>query len=133
MARRVSGWFRPVTKIRNPFKTPKQEDLPARRKPEFENMLCEAISKRVQVELCYERELITRCFEPYGVYKSTRDKILVAGTQIDNPNKPRDRFKPHNLEVGKISRLTLTSTVFTPDHRFDPTDSRYANGFICRI
>ena len=85
----------------------------------------------VRVTLRYEDDSANRLFEPTAVYRSTKDKVSVSGTQIRNPEKPQDGFEPRNFEVGKIRSLQLTDQQFTPDPRFDRSDEKYAHGIIC--
>lgn len=96
-------------------------------------MLCDAVSKLLLVNIRYEDDFIDRLVAPYGVYFSTKDKVLLACTQIENPGKPLDRWEPRNFEVGLMKSVTLTNEGFKPDPRFDPRDPRYQNGFICCI
>ena len=114
-------------------KRPSSERPPARRNFGFEKTLCEAITKKVLVRLRYDDDVAERLVAPYGVYRSTKDKYLLACTQIDNPEKPLDRWEPRNLEVGLMTSVSLTKSEFKPDTRFDPHDARYQNGFVCRI
>ena len=108
-------------------------DAPAARRHDLERRLCEAVRARVLVRLRYKDDVSERLIAPYGVYTSTKDKVLLACTQIDNPGKPLDRWEPRNLEVGLMTSVTLTDEKFQPDPRFDPSDARYQNGFLCRI
>lgn len=74
-----------------------------------------------------------RLIAPYGVYTSTKDKVNLTCTQIRNPEKPFDSWEPRNLEVGKMTRVSLTDTKFQIDARFDPRDTRYERGFLCCV
>lgn len=116
----------------NPFGR-SSDDEPAPRRRDLEQALCRAIEGRVLVRLRYKDDVVDRLIAPYGVYTSTKDKVNLACTQIDNPGKPLDRWEPRNLEVGLMRSVSLTDTKFQPDPRFDPSDSRYQNGFICRV
>ena len=109
------------------------DDHPAARRWDFERLLCEAISKRVLVNLRYKDDRHDRLVAPYAVYNSSKGKVLLACTQITNPEKPLDRWEPRNLEVGLMTSVALTDTQFKVDSRFDPFDARYQNGFICRV
>lgn len=102
-------------------------------KHDLERILCDAIADKVLVNLRYRDDVVDRLVAPYGVYTSTKDKVLLASTQVDNPGKPLDRWEPRNLEVGLMTVVRLTNTKFQPDPRFDPSDARYQNGFVCRI
>ena len=135
MAKRPTGLWgaSPSKRVKNPFAPPKQEDRPALRKLHFEQQLCEAIRARKLVEIRYEDDLTYRLFAPYAVYKSTKDKVNVSGTQVSNPSQPLDRNEPRVFEVGKITDMRITDSVFTPDSRFDRFDPRYKDGIICSV
>lgn len=99
----------------------------------LEKALCEAIKKHLIVRLQYKKELFWRTFEPYAVYESTKDKILVAGSQTKNDSKPLEPAEPRNFEPSLISSLKLTDKIFKYDVRFDRYDKKFAHGFICVI
>jgi hypothetical protein len=109
------------------------DDPPAQRRPEIEGALCEAIAKLLLVEFRYKDDMAFRLFAPYAVYHSPKDKVLVTGTQIDNPGDPLDRYVPRNFEVGLIRDLNVTSTNFQPDPRFNRFDPKFEHGVICAI
>jgi hypothetical protein len=115
------------------LKPKKYSEIATPRNFRFERDLCAAIARRVLVKLRYDDDVVERTYAAYGVYRSTKDKVLLCGTQIDNPVESLYRFEPRNLEVGKIRSLSLTSNTFIPDRRFDPHEERYSKGFICRI
>jgi hypothetical protein len=112
---------------------PQQKGSFTPRNFDFERKLCGAISKAFRVRLQYDDDHAFRLFEPYAVYESTANKVLVVGQQIENLEKPYDRFEPRNFEVAKIRSLSISETTFSPNRNFNPQDKRYANGFICRI
>lgn len=116
-----------------PNKAPKQDAPPAPRKPNFESLLCNAISNRMRVALQYDGDHMERLFEPSAVYWTSKRKVCVSGVQITNPEKPQDNMEPHNFEVGKISHLRLTDQTFAPDPRFSRSDPKYRNGIICSL
>lgn len=95
--------------------------------------LCDAIEKRLVVELRYEDDIQFRKFEPSAVYRSTKDNICVSGTQTQNPNKPQLNSEPHVFDLSKIREVRLTQIAFTPDPRFNRFDPRYKKGIICSI
>ena len=114
-------------------KTPRGDDRPRPRRLDFEQKLCDAIRARAVVSLRYEGDMAAREIEPYGIYESGTGKVNLVSTQIRNPGKPLDRFEPRVFEVGKIQSVVITSVTFKPDSRFDRTDARYSNGFLCVI
>jgi hypothetical protein len=111
----------------------KNSNIITPRNHQFEHDLCNAISKRVLVKLKYDTDTVERTFACYAVYHSSTGKVLVVGTQIDNPAEPSENYKPRNLEIGKLQSVRLTDIGFIPDERFDPNDKRYINGFLGRI
>ncbi|MPR06302.1 hypothetical protein [Microvirga tunisiensis] len=136
MAKRTSGfggWGTPPKRPTSPFASSKQADQPYPRKPHLERQLCEAIQVRKLVEIRYEDDLSYRLIAPHAVYKSTKDKVNVVGTQISNPGQPMDRYEPRIFEIGKIADVRITGTDFTPDARFDRFDPRYKGGIICSV
>jgi uncharacterized DUF497 family protein len=100
---------------------------------QFEQELCNAISKRVLVKLKYDTDTAERTFACHGVYYSTNAKVLVVGTQIDNPAEPSENNQPRNFEIGKLTSISLTEIAFIPDERFNPSDKRYSSGFIAKV
>lgn len=114
----------------DPKKTPSS---PARRRQDFEQALCRAIASLKLVILSYGDDIKSRIFAPYAVYRSTTDKILVSGAELATPSASIDQQVPKNLEVGRITKLQITDDDFSLDPRFNPHDSRYQNGFICRV
>ena len=113
--------------------TVRDESHPAPRNIAFETTLCEAVGRRVLVEMQYKDDATFRLFAPYAVYSSTQDKVNVTGTQIDNPSDPFDRYVPRNFEVGLIRGLRLTDKHFEIDSRFDRFDRKFQNGVICSV
>ena len=100
----------------------------------WQQTLCEAIANKRLVELRYQRDLLNRTFAPHAVYRTTKDNLCVAGTQLVNANKPLDgRNEPRNFELDEIRDLRVTDDCFTPDSRFDRFDPKYKNGIICCI
>lgn len=119
--------------MRRPFGTTKQDDYPAPRRYDLESRLCEAIRDKVLVRVLYKDDVAERLLQPYGVYTSTQDKVNLASVQVDNPAEPLARWEPRNLEVGLMRSVVLTDRSFDPDPRFNPSDTRYQNGFVCCI
>lgn len=107
---------------RNPFTRSKPEDTPAPRKPGLEQLLCEAIKKRVLVSLYYEGDMSPRTFGASVVYRTTKDKVCVFGIQVGDG--------PHNFEVGKIRSASLTTSSYQPEP-INRLDRRYEHGIIC--
>lgn len=97
----------------------------------LEKKLCDAIKKHNVIRLRYKGQLYSRTFEPYVIYTSTKDKILIGGTQTKDDSQPLKKAEPHNFEVGLITALEVTDKVFQYDKRFDPNDEIYRNGIIC--
>lgn len=131
--RKPSGWGSTTRRPRNPFAPPKAEKRPVMRRLDLEGQLCEAIQSRKLVEIMYDDDVAHRLYAPHAVYHSTKDKVNVSGTQIENPGDPLDRYEPRNFEVGRITSLRVTGTDFQADPRFDRFDPRYKEGIICSV
>jgi hypothetical protein len=99
----------------------------------FEQRLCDAIQRRIRIELRYKDDQHFRQFDPYAVYYSTKDNKCVSGTQVQNPNRPHFAPEPRIFDLSDIRDVRPTSTTFAPDPRFDRFDPRYKNGIICSI
>lgn len=99
----------------------------------LENQLCSAIQKHRTVHLHYKKQIYSRTFEPYVVYRSTKDNILVAGRQTKDDSQPLKKPEWHNFEVELISALEITDNTFKFDELFDPTNKAYRQGTICII
>jgi len=110
---------------------------PARRRTEFEDLLCDAISKSVAVELRYRAsdgsEINWRTYGPDVVYFASEDKLTVRvfGRILSDPKDP-SQVGPCTLEVGRIAEMRITQTPFEPDGMLDPFDFAYRNGIICK-
>lgn len=99
----------------------------------FENQLCSAIKTHRVIRLQYKKQNYYRTFEPYVIYRSTKDNILVGGTQTKDDSRPFKKSEPHNFEIDLISSLQITETTFEYDSRFDPAGKEYSNGIFCII
>lgn len=119
--------------MRKPYGSTKNDEHPAPRRHDLEQRLCEAVRAKVLVRVRYKDDFSERLLQPYGVYTSTKDKVNLASVQVDNPADPLARWEPRNLEVGLMQSVVLTDSSFEPDPRFDPSEPRYQNGFICCI
>lgn len=100
---------------------------------QLEQRLCDAIKKHQVIRISYKGQNYSRTFEPYIIYRSTHDKILLGGTQKKDDSQPLKKPQPHNFEVELISALTITDETFEYDERFDPAHDLYRNRTICVI
>jgi pSer/pThr/pTyr-binding forkhead associated (FHA) protein len=100
---------------------------------QWQQPLCQAISKRKSVDLRYKNDLQYRRFDPYAVYRSTKDNLCVSGLQTKNNNKPLDPAEPRVFDLSEIKDVRITDASFIPDSRFDRHDPRYKNGIICSV
>lgn len=123
MPRKPSNPFaaKPPRKARDPFALPKAKPAPKPRKPELERLLCEAITKKLMVELRYDDDVAPREFAADVVYPSSPGKISVAGRLP----KINGEWEPRIFEIGKIKSLTITERQFKPDPRFKLNDPKY--------
>ena len=99
----------------------------------LENQLCSAIKRHRVIRLRYKSQNYYRTFEPYIIYRSTKENILVGGMQTKDDSRPFKESEPHNFEVEQISSLQITEETFKYDSRFDPTGKEYCNGIFCVI
>lgn len=99
----------------------------------LETRLCDAIKKHRVIRLRYKNQTYSRTFNPYIIYRSSEDNILLGGTQTTDDSKPHKPPTPHKFEVGLITSLTITDETFEFDDRFDPTRDEYHNNIICVI
>jgi hypothetical protein len=113
-------------------KLPKPEDQPAPRRYDFERALCEAIRSKRQVTLRYDDDIQARTFDPHVVY-TPKDKVLVEGHEVRDPNHPLEPPGWHRFEIGQIRDLRVTDTHFTISPGFKPADVRYRKGLLCII
>jgi hypothetical protein len=106
---------------------------PAPRNPRCEEQLCDAVARRLLVEVRYDAEVMPRLFAPHLVYLSPTGRINVGGTQVHNPGQPDDAFEPRLFEIGLIRTLRLTDTSFRPDPGFRPDEPRFKGRVICSV
>lgn len=99
----------------------------------LEQKLCDAIKNHCVVHLKYKNQISSRTLEPYIVYRSTKDKILVSGYQTEDDSKPFKKPEFHHFEVELLSFFTVTDETFKVDAGIDLTDKMYGNDIICKI
>jgi hypothetical protein len=131
VARRPSGFgtfaaYKPPGKAKQPKpQTPRNFG--------YEGSLCEAIAKRVMVELRYDDDSAFRLIAPYVVFETEEGGVCLSCYQVANPEKPADGHEPRNFTVGKIAALRLTGTGFTVDARFNRHDPKYRHRVLCSV
>jgi len=99
----------------------------------LEKQLSDAIKKHEVVRLQYKRQNYYRTIEPYIIYRSTQDNILLGGTQTVDDSQPLKPPEPHNFEIELISTLKITGKAFDYDEKFNPSAKEYRNGIFCVI
>ena len=99
----------------------------------IQDEICAAIKERKVIKFTYGREIATRTFEPFVVYKTKSKHIHVSGFQSHNTANPLDKRGWRNFEVADITSLVVTDEVFTLDQSFNPSNTRYAAGVICYV
>ncbi len=99
----------------------------------LEQKICGAIARHQIVRLSYKKQRYSRTFEPYVIYRSTKDNILVAGWQTKDDSQPLKKAQWHNFEVKLITALTIPDKIFKFDVGFDSRNDDYRNGIICII
>ncbi len=98
-----------------------------------EQTLCWAMKQRRQVTFRYRKDDAIRTFRPTVLYWSNNRKLNVGGTVVNEASAPGTSCERHVFELGRISRLIVTSISFEPDPLFDPSDKRYAGGILCSV
>jgi WYL domain-containing protein len=122
-----------MIKTKRPRKQKEPPRPPAPRNGAFEQALCDAIARHRIVRLSYDHEGYSRTFQPYIVYHSEQDHYLVGGTQTVDDSKPGKPPVPHKFEIGRISTLSVTKSIFEYDTRFNPFRDEYVGRTICVI
>lgn len=112
----------------------KKESRPAAQRLDLEKTLCGAIKEKKVVRLRYKNEFHSRTFEPYIIYKSPADKILVRGIQTKDDSKPLKPAEKHCFEIGLINSLSITDNTFNPDTKFSSFEKEYSSRSVfCAI
>ena len=112
----------------------KKESRPATRRLDLEKTLCEAIKEQKVVRLRYKNEFHSRTFEPYIIYNSSTDKILVGGTQTKDDSEPLKPAKKRYFEIGLVNSLSVTDNTFNPDTKFSSFGKEYSSLYVfCAI
>ncbi len=99
----------------------------------LEKKLCDAIARHRIVRLRYKNQTHWRTFEPYVIYRSTKDNILVAGWQTKDESDLSKKPVWHNFEVELISAFEMTDKIFNFDVEFNFANPIYKNGVVCII
>lgn len=131
MVRRPAGFG--GIKPYKPPKQPKPPKVPLPRNYGAERTLCEAIQKRVMVEMRYDDDYSYRLVAPYVVWSPEGGDVCLSCYQVRNPEKPLDDHEPRNFTIAKIAALRLTTTTFTIDPRFNRHDPKYRHGVLCSV
>lgn len=95
-----------------------------------EQTLCWAIEQHRQVTFGYRKDGVIRSLRPTVLFWSSNRKVSIGGTVVSAVGIPCER---HVFEVGRITRLIVTSIHFAPDPLFDRGDKRYDGGIICSV
>ena len=100
---------------------------------DLQSTLCDAVKSRNIVRLKYDDDFQFRTYAPYIVYRSSKNIVLVEGTQINNLEEPLVQNEPRQFELEKITALEVTDQKSPPPSDFNPLDKRYRYGIICVI
>lgn len=132
--KRPPTFGKPPTRTSAPkaARIPKPEEQPAPRRYDFERAFCDAIRAKLQVTLRYDDDSLARTFDPHVVH-TPRNKVLVEGHEVHNPNHPSEPPGWHRFEIGKIRDLHVGDTHFTISAAFDPSDIRHREGLLCIV
>lgn len=83
----------------------------------FERRLKTAIDQRRLVAVRYEGDRVARLFAPHTLYRARSGKVLVLGTQVNNPGRVYRGPEVRSFEVAKVEALRPTGQQFLPDAR----------------
>lgn len=86
--------------------------------------LCEAIEKREILRAKHRGLGIL--FEPYAVFDTEQDGLLLTAIVLDADDKSLNSFSPQDLKVADISGQELVGIPFIPSAAFDPSAPIYA-------
>ncbi len=113
--------------------TPKE--WPAPRSLATEQSLSKAIGGLQVVELKYRDDLLWRTFNPHCLFYSAADQteVHVYGDLTANPNDPRAKLGPRDLEVGRITAIKLNDAQFQRPREFDRFAAKFKAGIITCI
>ncbi len=116
-----------ATDSSKPTRGTEERDLQA------EQTLCWAIEQRRQVTFSYRKDGAVHTLRPTVLYWSANGKLNLGGTVVNGAPTAGMACERHVFEVGRISRLIVTSISFDPDPLFDRRDKRYDGGIICSV
>jgi hypothetical protein len=98
-----------------------------------QSMLCDAIKKHCVVRFCYKGEFSYREVEPYAVFYSAENNVLLHGFQLKDESSPLKAPGARNFDLDEINRLELTPAVFKPDINFSINHLKICKRGICTI
>jgi len=98
-----------------------------------QQFLCDAMKKHLIIRFRYENERYFREAEPYALFYSTKDNILLHAFQLKDESKPRQKAAPRNYEIDKMSDLLITDITFQPDPNFSTRNINACKHEICSV
>lgn len=116
--------------MKQPSKT---DDLPVARKPTLEKQICAAIKSRSVLQLKYDDAKPARWFAPHALYRTSKDKICVTGSEMPTASGSPTKEQTHNFEVGRIQLLTDTGHQFRPYTGFSSRGPSFEHGVECAV
>ena len=104
-----------------------ETDEPPERRPDLEELICEAIRQRRLLHLSYDSDLKARIFAPYILFHDRRGRVCVAGYQAALGGM-------RTFSLHKVQRVEITDDPFMPDPNFSSASVDFGHeGIICSV
>lgn len=92
---------------------------------ELTQLLFEASENRRMCRVQLRGEPLTRVIHPYGICKTTTNKIVVVCWQSLGFTKPGGTAGFRNLILDECEEIEMMESFFTPNADFNPRDIQY--------
>lgn len=92
---------------------------------EFTKLLWEAAERRQCCRIQLNGEPLTRVIHPYGICRTSQNKITLVCWQALGYTKPGATEGFRNLNLDSFEEVEMIEKSFTPDPSFNPKDPQY--------
>lgn len=92
---------------------------------EIIQQLWKASDQKKECRVILEGEPFPRVIQPYGVCKTTANKIVLVCRQVSGYTKSGGSEGFRNLQLNKIKEVEILDKRFTISPDFDPEDGQY--------
>ena len=92
---------------------------------EIIQMLWHASEARMACRIVVQGEPLVRVIHPYGVYRTSHNRIMVACWQAMGFTKAGGKPGYRNLELQNIESVEIMDEKFIVDADFNPSDGQY--------